>query len=304
MDDDDRFVVLAAEAAKRHGVFTTSLARHVGVADRLRHEWLVQGWIERLGTHTFRFAGTPDTWHSTLTAALDDLGPQTAIAGRSAAALQHLDGFIQASPELWIPRSLRHRGRPGQTRSTARPLLPGDVITVDGLRCVTAERLILDSLVFRFTPDEIHNAIDSAIRMRLVSERRLRRRIVDDLPVNAPNRRVLVGAMIDIGGESALERRFLAIVRQAGLSRPRMQRIYRSGTRTSARVDAEFNCGLIIELAGHGTHATRLQRQRDAQRQTELTLLGKRVITFTYDDVYGRPLWMLDALRTAGIAAA
>ena len=175
---------------------------------------------------------------------------------------------------------------------------------MDGLRCVTAERLILDSLVFRFTSDEIHNAIDSAIRMRLVSERRLRRRIVDELPVNAPNRRVLIGAMIDTGGESALERRFLAIVRQAGLSRPRMQRIHRSGTRTLARVDAEFNGGLIVELAGHGTHATRLQRQRDAQRQTELTLRGKRVITFTYDDVYGRPLWVLGALRAAGVDAA
>jgi very-short-patch-repair endonuclease len=69
-------------------------------------------------------------------------------------------------------------------------------------------------------------------------------------------------------------------------------------------VDAEFNGGLVVELAGHGTHATRLQRQRDAQRQTELTLQGKRVITFTYDDVYGRPLWVLESLRGAGLDAA
>lgn len=301
---DDRFVALAAEAAKRHGVFTTSVARRLGVSDRLRHEWLVQGWIERLGTHTFRFAGTPDTWHLTLAAALDDLGPQAAMAGRSAAALQRLDGFIQGSPELWIPRSLRHRGRSVRARSTARPLQSGDVVTVDGLRCVTAERLILDSLVFRFTSGEIHNAIDSAIRMRLVSERRLRRRIVDELPMNAPDRRVLISALLDTGGESSLERRFLAIVRRAGLARPRMQCIYRSGTRTLARVDAEFDGGLIVELAGHGTHATRLQRQHDAQRQTELTLRGKRVITFTYDDVYGRPLWVLGSLRAAGIKSA
>ena len=89
-----------------------------------------------------------------------------------------------------------------------------------GLRCVTAERLILDSLLFRFTQDEIHNAIDSAIRMRLVSEKRLRRRIVDDLAPNAWHRRTLIDAMVDAGGESALERRFLAIVRHSGLARP------------------------------------------------------------------------------------
>jgi hypothetical protein len=33
-------------------------------------------------------------------------------------------------------------------------------------------------------------------------------------------------------------------------------------------------------------------------------LLNKRVITFTYDDVFGRPLWMLDVLRAAGVSAA
>lgn len=168
---------------------------------------------------------------------------------------------------------------------------------IDGLRCLTAERLILDSLLFRFTASEIHNAIDSAIRLRLVSERRLRQRIVDELPLNSWRRRRLVGALIDLGGESKLERRFLALVRRAGLPRPQLQRIYRSGRRTIARVDAEFADGLIVELDGHGTHASRAQRQRDAQRRTELTLLGKHVITFTYDDVYGRPQWMLEALR-------
>lgn len=301
---DDRFVALAAEAANRHGVFTTAMARGLGVSDRLRHEWLAEGWIERLGTHTFRFAGCPSTWHMTLAAALDDLGSLAAIAGRSAAALHHLDGFVQGAPDLWVPRSMRRRGSALAVRSSARPLLPGDVVIVDGLRCFTAERLILDSLLFRFTPDEIHNAIDSAVRMRLVSERRLRGRIVDDLPLNARHRRTLIGAMVDAGGESALERRFLAIVRHAGLTRPRLQRSYRSGTRTLARVDAEFADGLIVEVAGHGTHATRLQRQRDAQRHTELTLWGKRVLTFTYDDVYGRPEWVLGILRAAGVANA
>ena len=177
-------------------------------------------------------------------------------------------------------------------------------MSVEGIRCVTAERLILDSLLFRFSEDEIHNAIDSAIRMRLVSENRLRRRIVDDLAPNTWHRRTLIDAMVDTGGESALERRFLAIIRQAGLPRPDLRRVYRSGSRTLARVDAEFADGLVVEVAGHGTHATRQQRQRDAQRQTELTLRGKRVLTFTYDDVYGRPGWVLGILRAAGATSA
>ena len=135
--------------------------------------------------------------------------------------------------------------------------------------------------------------------MRLVGEKRLRRRIVEELAVNAWHRTTLIDALVDTGGESSLERRFLALIRTAGLPRPQLRRVYRSGTRTLARVDAEFPGDLIIELAGHGTHATRLQRQHDAQRHTELTLRNKQVITFTYDDVYGRPQWMLRTLTSA-----
>jgi hypothetical protein len=301
---DDRFVELAALAAGNHAVFTTTMARSVGVSDRLRHEWLQQRWIERLGLHTFRFAGGPVTWRMMLASGLGDLGRTAAIAGRSSAALQRLDGFDQGPVELWTPRLSRHRSHAALARSSALPLQQGDVMTVDGLRCVTAERLILDSLLFQFSPAEIHNAVDSAIRLRLVSETRLRRRIAADLVANVKHRRVLTSALVDAGGESSLERRFLAIVRQAGLPRPHLQRVYRAGTRTMARVDAEFDNGLVIEVSGHATHASRVHRQRDAQRQTELTLIGKRVITFTYDDVYGRPGWMLGILGAAGVCAA
>ena len=301
---DERFAKLAAAAAEWHGVFTTSMAQQLGVSNRLRNAWIAAGWIERLGTRTFRFAGSPLTWSMTLAAALGDLGPSCAVSGRSVAVLHHLDGFGGQPVEILVPRSSRNRHHSAITRSSSRPLIAGDVVTIDGIRCVTAERLILDSCLFQFTEREIHNAIDSAIRMRLVSERRLRQRIVDDLASNAWHRRTLIDAMVDSGGESSLERRFLAIVRRAGLPRPRLQHIYRVGTRTIARVDAEFAGGLVVEVAGHGTHATRIQRQRDAQRQTELTLRNKRVLTFTYDDVYGRPQWVLDMLRAAGVNAA
>jgi hypothetical protein len=303
-DMDERFVTLAAAAADHHGVFTTLMAQQFGVSNRLRNEWLVAGWIERLGTRTFRFAGSPPTWKMGLASALGDIGPASVIAGRSAAALNHLDDFSRENVEIWVPRSLRNSEHSAVMRSSSRPMVAGDVLTIDGIRCVTAERLILDSCLFRFTEREIHNAIDSAVRMRLVSERRLRRRIVDDLASNEWHRQTLIDSMVDSGGESSLERRFLAIVRRAGLPRPQLQRIYRSGTRTLARVDAEFAGGLLIEVAGHGTHASRLQRQHDAQRQTELTLRNKRVVTFTYDDVYGRPKWVLDVLRSAGVRAA
>ena len=153
--------------------------------------------------------------------------------------------------------------------------------------------------LFRFSRAEIENAIDSSIRLRLVSEQRLRTRVIGEHRSAVNGSRALVDALIDSGGESRLERWFLGLCRAAGLPRPVTQKTYREGGRTVARVDAEFPGGLVVEVAGHGTHASRRQRQRDAQRHTELTLRGKRVLTFTYDDVRDRPGWVAGRISAA-----
>ncbi|HEY5421924.1 MAG TPA: type IV toxin-antitoxin system AbiEi family antitoxin domain-containing protein [Ilumatobacteraceae bacterium] len=69
---DRRFTLLAAAAAETHGVFTTSTARYLGISDTLRNKWIEQGKIERVGRHTFCFAGVPKTWHMMLAARLGD----------------------------------------------------------------------------------------------------------------------------------------------------------------------------------------------------------------------------------------
>jgi len=172
---------------------------------------------------------------------------------------------------------------------------------VDGIPVLRAERLILDAPLFAFSASEVENAIDSAIRLRLVSEQRLRTKVVGLHHRGINYGRALLDALVDTGGESRLERMFLRLVRKAGLPRPLLQRIFRDGTRTVARVDACFSGGLVVELAGHGTHSSRRQLQVDAQRHTELTLRGIRVLTFRYEDVRDRPEWVVarlcDALR-------
>ena len=180
----------------------------------------------------------------------------------------------------------------------------GDIVTVHGLRCLTAERLIVESPLFGFTREETENAIDSAIRLRLVAEQRLRTRVIREHCSGRNGSRTLLDALVDSGGESRLERWFLRIVRQAGIARPVLQKTFRSGTRTIARVDAYFPGGLVVEVSGHGTHASRRQRQVDAQRHTELTLRGLRVLTFTYEDIRDRPAWVIARLREALALAA
>ncbi len=301
---DERFRHIAALAATQHSVISTTQLLSHNVDTSMRSRWERRGLLDRLGPRSFSVGGASPSFERSLSAAVADLGGFGFVAGRAAAQLYGLDGFSGDRVEFLVPRTHRGYSTVGLTRSTGRPLNRSDIVTVRGFRCLTAERLILESALFRFTREETENAIDSAIRMKLVAEQRLRTRVVREHCSGVNGSRALLDALVDSGGESRLERWFLRLTREAGVARPMLQTTYRDGTRTIARVDAFFVGGVVVEVAGHGTHATRRQRQIDAQRHTELTLRGLRVLTFTYEDVRDRPAWVIARLREALAMAA
>ncbi len=296
---DPRFATLATLAAAQHSAVALAQVQRLGISSSLASKWVKAGLLERSGPRSLVIAGSAATWKRALTAAGFDLGGVGVIAGRSGARLLGLDGFGGDDVELLVERQFRGRGSSGVVRSTSAVLNRGDTVRIDGLRVLRAERLILESPRFGFTRAETENAIDSAIRLRLVGEQRLRTSVLAHHTPGLNGGRQLLDALVDTGGESRLERWFLRLVRQAGLPRPMLQKTFRDGTRTIARVDAFFPGGLVVEVAGHGTHSSRRQLQIDAQRQTELTLRGLRWITFTYADVRDRPAWVVARLVEA-----
>jgi hypothetical protein len=161
-----------------------------------------------------------------MSAGLADLGGHGVADGRGAARLHGLDSFACALPEFVVPRAHRMFSTDAAVCSTGRPLTRADIVTVQGFRCVTAERLILDTPLFGFTKAETENAIDSSIRLRLVAEQRLRTRVVREHCSGMNGSRQLLDALVDAGGESRLERWFLRLVRQAGITRPPSRRSF------------------------------------------------------------------------------
>ena len=296
---DERFLHIAGLAASQHSAVSLDQLEHAGVGASLRHQWVSDGRLVRLGPRSFALAGAAPTWRQSLVAGVFDLRGAGLVAGRAGARLLGLDGFTTDAVELIVPRAFRNRRSGGLVRSTSRSISSADVCRVDGIPVLRAERLILEAPLFAFTAVEVENAIDSAIRLRLVSEQRLRTKVVRTHHGGINHGRALLDALVDTGGESRLERMFLRLVRQAGLPHPLLQRTFRDGTRVVARVDACFPGGLVVELSGHGTHSTRRQLQVDAQRHTELTLRGMRVLTFRYEDVRDRPEWVVARLRDA-----
>ena len=97
---------------------------------------------------------------------------------------------------------------------------------------MSAERLILDAPLFGFSRGEVENAIDSAIRLRLAGEQRLRSRVIGRHRQGINNGRALLDALVDSGGESQLERWFLELMRRADLPQPQLQKVWRAESRT------------------------------------------------------------------------
>lgn len=158
---------------------------------------------------------------------------------------------------------------------TATVVGHADLVTVSALRCTSATRTIIDLAHAGTPPARLEAAIDSAIRLGLSSPVVIERRL-DEL--RGPGRwgaRHLDRLLVDIGGESLLERRFLQLVREAGLPRPSTQVVQRHDGRHVARVDFLFEAaGVVVEVTGRLGHSSPADRDRDAQRRNELLDLG------------------------------
>ncbi|HEY4332689.1 MAG TPA: hypothetical protein VGM78_08970, partial [Ilumatobacteraceae bacterium] len=219
---DERYHLISIIASTQHGAVSHDQMNASGIDRYVRRRWVKRGLIIASGPRSYVIAGSASSWERSLWTASADVGKSGYIAGRAAARLLGLDGFVDDVVELLVPREHRSLRTPHVVRSTTFPLERSDSVTVDGIRCLTAERLILDSPLFGFTRHETENAIDSAIRQRLVSEQRLRTRVIARHRRSINGGRMLLDALIDSGGESRLERLFLRIVRAAGLPRPEL----------------------------------------------------------------------------------
>ena len=110
--------------------------------------------------------------------------------------------------------------------------------------------------------------------------------------------------MLDSGGESFLERRFLRLMRTAELPKPSTQVAYSAKGR-AMRVDFEFRgMDIVVEVSGRLGHTTDRDRQKDARRRNALQQLGKTVLEFTTVDVMSNSDYVLATLAESGVVAA
>lgn len=284
-------------AAQQDGVVSADDIATAGLTAKQRRRRVESGWLTKVAPRVYRIAGVPSTHRQRLRIGLLSLGRDSWVSHEAAAALHGLDRSDPEAVEFTIVRGTSRARIPFTVHSTASvPRI--DRVVVDGFRTMSATRTIIDLAQANHSQRRIEAAMDSAVRLGLSHPEAIARRLE---ALRGPGRagcRTIDHLLPDAGGHSPLERRFLAIVRTAGVPRPRTQVVHRTADgRHVVRVDFLFDeHATVVEVTGRLGHVSDAERARDAQRRNELQDLGRTVIEYTSTTVNRNPRSVRDDL--------
>jgi hypothetical protein len=279
--------LIARLAGRQQGVVARRQLLAEGVSRRE-----VQGRVKK-GALLVEFAGVYRVGHrapsveARYMAAVLACGKGAVLSGPAAGWVWGLLGRSAPPPEVTapthrrIPRILTHRTRSPIQATTHRQI---PVTTVPRTLVDLAGSLSLDALARACHEAGVRHGTTPAQVERVLRDR-------PSAPGQANLRRVLTGdAHVTL---SALERRFLALLREEGLPLPVTN--HRADGR---RVDCRWpEHRLTAELDGFRFHNSRHTWERDRQREREAYARGDQHRRYTYGDVFDEPDLMLAELR-------
>jgi very-short-patch-repair endonuclease len=291
---------IAERSRKMLGLVTIRQLDALGASRQQRRSLVSQGILVSVGGGVFRHGAWPPSWEQRLLAAVLAAGEAAVVSHLAAAGLWRFDGIDAGAVEVSVTRGRSARAVPGVVHQ-CRDLVRADVGRRRGIPCTTASRTLLD-IAPVVTGPQLEAALDGAERSGQVwrphLEWRLRELRRQGRPGVGEIEALLARTDGRLLGDTWLEGEALRLLAESGLPAPRCQVRRRKAGGGIARVDLFWDdARLVVELDGHGTHATRRQRQVGAERASRLVLAGWRVVTFTYEDVVERPTYVIDSIR-------
>ena len=228
------------------------------------------------------------TWEQALIAAWFWTGQRAVVSHRAAAALWRLDGIEPG----WLKVSSPHTRRSPSSKliiHRTRHMPLSDLAHQGHLRVTDVSRTLMD-LGAVVSWETVETALDSALRGGLCSVARLTWRLDQANgrgKQGAGRLRELVQERAAKGAtESALETRFLRIMKRAKLPEAIRQHPIRDGGRLIARVDFAYpHLKVAVEVDGYSFHSSRSAFQKDRARDNSLQALGWKVLRFTSRDL-------------------
>ena len=292
---------LARLAASRHGTFDLAEARAAGLSDAALRHRVATGTVVRLHEQVFRFEAAPETWRTSLVAAVL-AGGHTAVAShRSAGRLWELRGVPRWKPEITclgrrlplIDDVVVHR--------TDR-LEPVDLGIVDAVPCTSVDRTLLDlgAVVHRRV---VRTAAEDAViagRTTVLDLVCTLERLGGHGRRGTAALRWAVRSCLPVAGlESRLEAWVLDVIRGAGIPTPRSQHELRCRDGRFVRLDFAWpERRLAIEADGRRWHSTAADFERDMARSNSVAATGWTLYRFGWTDVHQRRAEVASLLRT------
>lgn len=299
---------ITALATGQLGLVARRQANATGITDAQLRSRVESGTLLQIGPHTFRLPGSPATPLANLRALMLDLGGAVYASGATAGALHGFDGFDLRAPfDVTIPRR-RDMRRIGHRIHTTTRLDLIDRAVARGVPVLSAARTVID-LARTESVERLTIAVDSGLRDGKFSESLLHRRIVALRSSGRFGIPRLLGAIEGVeatrGGHSFLERRFLALMAEAGLPLPETQQVLSRAQDRLVRVDFRFpGTPVVVEVLGYRYHRSAEQMSRDAARTNALLADGFLPFQFTYEQVVGSGGQVVVSVRSALLAAA
>jgi very-short-patch-repair endonuclease len=281
-------MVIGQLASTQHGVVTRAQLLDAGVTPQQIRDRVRSGALLRVHRGVYRVGHRAPSVEAEYMAAVLACGEEARLSGRAAA---HLLGLLKRpapTPEVTTPLKRRVAGvkvRRGlvdrQDRATYRGI---PITTVPRTVVDLAADLPLDDLGracheagvrYRTTP--AHLAAVLQRRPRTPGAAKLRCIVRGDAPVTL----------------SALERRFLQVLRENGLPLPQTNR-----PAGAHHVDCRWpERRLIVELDSYRFHHSRHAWEQDRRRDRDARARGDDLRRYTWADVFEQPAQMLAELR-------
>lgn len=275
----------AALAERQDGVLTLEQALACGLSAEQVRRRIESGRWEQLVRGVYRLAGAPDTWRQRTRAAQLAVAPAGGVASHASAAALHGLRPPPALPQVTVPAGRSPRCPIAKVRRGT--LDTADLATVEGIRCSSASRVLVEMAGLLARPD-LEDLVDDAICSGRASVAAALRAVER---CTARGGRVLLRSVLEVWSEaiepgSPAEVRLLRRIDEWGLPAPVTQHEIRLPDGSFvARVDVAWPGALVaVEYEGVRPHAVR-RNDPDERRYARIRALGWRLTTADKHDV-------------------
>ena len=286
---------IARLAFKQHGIVTYEQLRDAGLGAGAIDLRVRNGRLHRVHRGVFAVGHTRISQEGRWLAAVLALGEGAVLSHVSAAALWGIRHSGSAYVHVTVPTpGGRHRRR-GIIVHRSLTLTPDDIGEERGIAVTSVSRTLLD-LAGMLTPTRLERAVERSLALRLFDLRAVEAVLAAN--PRRPGARTLTQVVDSIHHEPSLTRLelealMLDLCDAHAIERPEVNVLV-----DGFEVDFLWRAQRVIaETDGREDHGTPTAFERDRERDERLTVLGYRVLRFSYRRVVRHPAAVAATLR-------